>query len=165
MGAPIQSAFQSDIARRVPRAIRRRPVPRARLHSRTHKLWAAFSLGWTSVERQSWSRATTVSHWGDHGEEGRGIFLYESTLHVPLIIRAPQIDPHRVSALISLADVAPTILDLMHLEAPRLDGRSLLPLLKDRGALPERVVYAESNVPHDASGGVPFGCSATSVSS
>ena len=81
---------------------------------------------------------------GDHGEEEHGIFLYESTLHVPLIIRAPQIDPHRVSALISLVDVAPTILDLMHLEAPRLDGRSLLPLLKDRGALPERVVYAES---------------------
>jgi hypothetical protein len=81
---------------------------------------------------------------GDHGEEEHGIFLYESTLHVPLIIRAPQIDPHRVSALISLVDVAPTILDLMHLEAPRLDGRSLLPLLKNRGALPERVVYAES---------------------
>ena len=69
-------------------------------------------------------------------------FLYESRLHVPLIIRAPQIDPHRVSALISLADVAPTILHLMHLEAPRLDGRSLR--AKRQRALPERVVYAES---------------------
>ena len=85
-------------------------------------------------------------------------------MHVPLIIRAPQIAHTGCPRSISLVDVAPTILDLLHLEAPRLDGRGSLPLLKDRGALPERVVDAESMY-DDASGGVPFGCSATSVSS
>ena len=27
---------------------------------------------------------------GDHGEDGHGMFLYETTIHVPLIIRAPR---------------------------------------------------------------------------
>ncbi len=50
---------------------------------------------------------------GEHGEATHGVFLYQSTLHVPLVIRAPGWPRgHRVAGTVSLADVAPTLLDL-----------------------------------------------------
>jgi arylsulfatase A-like enzyme len=81
---------------------------------------------------------------GDHGELEHGIFLYEAALHVPLIVRAPQLEPRRVSSLASLVDIVPTVLGLMELPAPPTDGVSFLPAVTGRGAIPERSLYAES---------------------
>jgi Tfp pilus assembly protein PilF len=70
---------------------------------------------------------------GEHGEETHGAFLYQSTLHVPLLVWAPGRWPsgHRVSTTVSLADVAPTLLDLAGLPPPGgVDGRSLDTVLK-----------------------------------
>jgi choline-sulfatase len=67
---------------------------------------------------------------GDHGESTHGFFIYQSTLHVPLIIhwpggRAPM--PARVDAPASLLDVSPTILDAVRLPVPQaMEGKSLL---------------------------------------
>jgi choline-sulfatase len=56
---------------------------------------------------------------GEHGEDTHGFFLYQSTLHVPLLIRAPGIHPgQRVGDLIRTIDVAPTALRLLGVEAP-----------------------------------------------
>jgi arylsulfatase A-like enzyme len=67
---------------------------------------------------------------GDHGELSHGYFIYESTLHVPLIIHWPEGFPKlpdRVTEPAGLIDVAPTILDALHLPAPpSFDGISLL---------------------------------------
>ena len=104
---------------------------------------------------------------GDHGEEEHGIFFStRARRNVPPIIRAPQIDPHRVVRAGSAVTTSrSTILDLDAPEAPGgSDGRSLSAAASDRGALPERVVYAESMHARRFAG-VPFGCSATSVSS
>jgi arylsulfatase len=80
---------------------------------------------------------------GDHGEnmtEHDAWFdhagLYDSVVHVPLIIRAPgRIEPTRVDDLVALIDVMPTVLELQGLgDDPRLgsfDGRSLLPVIAD----------------------------------
>jgi choline-sulfatase len=67
---------------------------------------------------------------GDHGELSHGFFIYESTLHVPLMIHwpdgAPQL-PGRITEPAGLIDVAPTILDTLHLPpAPSFHGISLL---------------------------------------
>ena len=62
---------------------------------------------------------------GDHGEQSHGILLYESTLHVPLIIRAPKFPARRVSSLVRLVDVMPTVLDLVGAPATSSDGSSL----------------------------------------
>ena len=64
---------------------------------------------------------------GEHGEATHGVFLYQSTLHVPLVVRAPGWPRgRRVSGTVSLADVAPTLLDLAGLPAlEHADGRSL----------------------------------------
>jgi len=84
---------------------------------------------------------------GDHGEIEHGIFLYESTLHVPLVVRSPGLAPGRVSSVASLADVLPTVLDLFGLPATQVDGASLKPALDGRRDLSPRGVYAESMYP------------------
>jgi choline-sulfatase len=65
---------------------------------------------------------------GDHGELSHGYFIYQSTLHVPLIVHWPaEGHPDRVNEPAGLIDVGPTILDALHLAAPpSFDGVSLL---------------------------------------
>jgi choline-sulfatase len=65
---------------------------------------------------------------GDHGELSHGYFIYRSTLHVPLIVHWPDGGhPERVNEPAGLIDVAPTILDALHLAVPpSFDGISLV---------------------------------------
>jgi arylsulfatase A-like enzyme/tetratricopeptide (TPR) repeat protein len=65
---------------------------------------------------------------GDHGEETHGIFAYEATLRVPLILYAPRLlDPAVAPAPARHVDVFPTVLDALGAEIPPgLPGRSLL---------------------------------------
>jgi len=81
-----------------------------------------------------------------HGEKQHGVFLYEDTLRVPLMLHWPgKIAPRqKIEALCGLADVASTILDLLgEGSLPRSDGLSLKPLL-DGGTTAPRSVYIES---------------------
>lgn len=86
---------------------------------------------------------------GEHGEQTHGYFIYQSTLHVPLIVHWPADAPDREAAEAKpagLMDVAPTILDFLHIPAPpTFAGHSLLG--KYSGP-----VYAESVYSHDAFG-------------
>jgi len=84
---------------------------------------------------------------GDHGEEAHGLFIYESVLHVPLIVSAPGIRPRRVAAPVSSVDLTPTVLELTGIEAGDMDGISLRRLLIAGGAASERSIYAESMFP------------------
>ena len=81
---------------------------------------------------------------GEHGERDHGIFVYESSMQVPLIVRAPAVVPRRVASLVSQVDVLPTLLDLLGIPpGPGIDGVTLVPAL--RGArMVERELYAES---------------------
>jgi tetratricopeptide (TPR) repeat protein len=71
---------------------------------------------------------------GEHGEDSHGVFGYEATLRVPLVLYAPGIlSPRVVEEPVRLVDVMPTVLDLLGAEPPApLDGRSLLPLAAGR---------------------------------
>ena len=82
---------------------------------------------------------TMVVLFGDHGEnmtEHDAWFdhagLYDSVVHVPVIIWAPGVVPEsEVTALISTVDVKPTVLDFLRMPAVEgLDGRSLRPLVE-----------------------------------
>jgi len=69
---------------------------------------------------------------GDHGELTHSIFLYDSTIHVPLLLKLPsnRLAGQRVKATASLVDLAPTLLDTLGLTPPpTMQGRSLLPLI------------------------------------
>jgi choline-sulfatase len=84
---------------------------------------------------------------GDHGEDEHGLFIYEETIRVPLIVKpaAGEGAGQRVSDLVQHVDIVPTILDLAKAPVPgNLRGQSLKPLLDGVGRLPERTVYAES---------------------
>jgi choline-sulfatase len=84
---------------------------------------------------------------GEHGETTHGVFLYDATLHVPLLLALPgQTTPRRIGTPVSLADVAPTLAEAAGLPPAPADGESLLPLLSGRPAASHRV-YAESVYP------------------
>jgi arylsulfatase A-like enzyme/Tfp pilus assembly protein PilF len=70
---------------------------------------------------------------GEHGEKTHGFFIYNATMHVPLIIRLPENAAARTIAdPVSLVDLMPTVLGAIGLEVPsQVQGRSLLPKLRD----------------------------------
>jgi choline-sulfatase len=80
---------------------------------------------------------------GDHDESTHGYFVYQSTIHVPLMIHWPErmkrMGKSRVDEPASLLDVAPTVFDALGLPRPReMQGRSLI---TSKGAEP---IYSES---------------------
>jgi len=81
---------------------------------------------------------------GEHGERDHGIFLYESVLRVPLIIRTPGISPRRIGEVVRLVDLMPTVLDWLGLPLPRMDGVSLIGLMTDRQQHLNLDAYSES---------------------
>ena len=96
---------------------------------------------------------TLVVAAGDHGEGlgdkielGHGVFLYEETLRVPLIIQNARVigRPAVIDETVRLVDLAPTILEFLGLgkEAAGMQGQSLVPWLggagrKDRDSVVE----------------------------
>jgi choline-sulfatase len=69
---------------------------------------------------------------GDHGELTHSIFLYDATIHVPLLLKLPgsRFVGQRVHAAASLVDLAPTLLEALgQTPPPAMQGRSLLPLI------------------------------------
>jgi len=64
---------------------------------------------------------------GDHGEITHGLFAYEATLHVPLILWSPGlVAPGRDPSLRRHVDILPTVLEAARLPVPAgLPGRSL----------------------------------------
>lgn len=91
---------------------------------------------------------------GEHGEKTHGFFIYNATMHVPLIIRLPENAAARTIAdPVSLVDLMPTVLGAVGLEIPsQVQGRSLLPQLRDvrdhdDQAGRDRVLYGETFLP------------------
>jgi arylsulfatase A-like enzyme len=84
---------------------------------------------------------------GEHGERDHGIFVYENVLRVPLIVRAPALAPRRVANAVRLVDVMPTVLDLLDLAGPAVDGVSLVDMMSGNRRDSDLEVYAESMYP------------------
>jgi len=85
---------------------------------------------------------------GEHEEKTHAIFIYDATIHVPLIFHYPEkITPGQVADQeVTLTDIFPTILDLLGFQSqPLVHG---VPLLKD-GTLPQREfqMYCETFYP------------------
>src|SRR5258708_15712595 len=86
---------------------------------------------------------------GEHGEQTHGFFIYNATLHVPVIIHLPAERTARtVPELVSLADLMPTILGAVKSEVPtQVQGRSLLALITPKKTEDARNLYAETFLP------------------
>ncbi|MEP7118847.1 MAG: sulfatase-like hydrolase/transferase [Acidobacteriota bacterium] len=85
---------------------------------------------------------------GEHGEIGHSIFVYDTTLRVPLVMRGPGVPAGLVVPDdVSLVDLAPTIAALTGVAAFDADGQSLAGVLAGH-ALAPRALYAESFAPY-----------------
>lgn len=90
---------------------------------------------------------------GQHGEDTHGIFLYDSTTHVPLILKPPgtAMAGKVVEAQVRTIDLLPTLLDLAAGEpsgegAVKFDGSSLKPYLENTEST-GRIAIGETDYP------------------
>jgi arylsulfatase A-like enzyme/Tfp pilus assembly protein PilF len=86
---------------------------------------------------------------GEHGESTHGIFLYDSTTHVPLIMKLPykRGSGRVIDAQVRTTDILPTVTDLLGISPPaRQDGESLMPYF---GGVQnaDRIVFGDTAYP------------------
>lgn len=89
------------------------------------------------VNAQEWGKRTAVIITSDHGEAfgehkmyRHGFEIWENLVHVPLMIRAPNVTPRKIDQLRSGIDLAPTIMELLGAaKDDSLSGTSLVPEL------------------------------------
>jgi arylsulfatase A-like enzyme/tetratricopeptide (TPR) repeat protein len=96
---------------------------------------------------------------GDHGEMFHGYFVYDTTIHVPLIIRTPSrtLAGRVVTDAVSHVDLLPTVLEAASLEVPAIaHGISLLPLMSGTAHPTRSGVYSESFYPLTHYGWAPL---------
>lgn len=100
----------------------------------------AFARILWALEVSGQAENTIVVHTSDHGEMMGAHSLmaksvmYEEAVRVPLLVRVPfpAQRPQRVPHPVSHIDLAPTLLELLGVRSPDLDGRSLLGYLTGR---------------------------------
>lgn len=94
----------------------------------------------------------------EHGERAHGNMLYNSTLHVPLVIAHPQTPApkHHVPGSVPLVDLLPTVLESLHLSSPvGISGRSLCPALWGK-PIESRDCFAMTDAPFLLHGWAPL---------
>jgi choline-sulfatase len=83
---------------------------------------------------------------GAHGEEEHLIFLYDTTLKVPLVLSWPGHLPTgaRVQGQFRSIDLMPTVLDLLGVPSPPVSGASRAEAVRTGGRIPDNESYAEA---------------------
>jgi choline-sulfatase len=109
---------------------------------------------------------------GAHGEATHGIFLYDETIHVPLLVKLPEGQPalaetrgasggasrvaSQIAAKARLVDIAPTLLEIAAIPIPpEMQGQSLLHIAK-AGSSSNQPVYSRSDLPQSGFGWSPL---------
>jgi len=107
------------------------------------------------LKQRGWYENSLIIVVGDHGEglgehheQTHGIFLYDSTLHVPLILKLPGRSAGSViQSQVRTTDILPTVLDLLSIPSPQtLDGQSLKPYLSGHESV-SRTLLGETDYP------------------
>jgi arylsulfatase A-like enzyme/lipopolysaccharide biosynthesis regulator YciM len=81
---------------------------------------------------------------GEHGENGHGFFIYQESLHVPLLILAPGHESGKSNTVVELVDLMPTILDLLDIKVPdSVQGKSVAKILNG-SKVADEIAYSES---------------------
>ena len=105
------------------------------------------ALGERSAETLVVLAADHGEAFGEHGEVGHSIFVYDTTLRIPLLMRGPGLPAGAVIDVpVSLVDIAPTVLPLLGVAPSDVDGVSLQPSFSN-GTISERTLYMESFAP------------------
>ncbi len=109
------------------------------------------------IAAQPWAKRTTIIVTADHGEEfgehgmtRHGFEVWNTLVHVPLMIVAPRATPRHVDVLRSGIDLAPTILELFGVPVdPSFEGTSLVSELYG-APTPERDVVVDLPMTSDS---------------
>ena len=86
---------------------------------------------------------------GEHGEQTHSLLIYNSTIHVPMLLYSPGLIPSgkTVEHLTRTIDLAPTILDYLGISQAFGQGMSLRPLVEGGSPDAEILAYSESLYP------------------
>jgi len=86
---------------------------------------------------------------GEHGEQTHSLLIYNSTIHVPMLLHLPGLvtSGKTVEHLTRTIDLAPTILDYMGISQSIGQGTSLRPLVEGKRPDQEILAYSESLYP------------------
>jgi len=96
---------------------------------------------------------------GDHGEATHGLFLYDSTLRIPWILKPPgsQYAGRVMTAQVQSIDLMPTVLQFLGIQKPATgQGTALLSLLAGKPGPPVRYALGETLLPRDQYGWSPL---------
>ena len=94
---------------------------------------------------------------GEHGEQEHGFFIYNSTVHIPLIVKPPAgrgIRPGRITTSVETVAVAPTLLSLAGIKDD-IEKQFQAPSLFDKKA-PTDAAYSETFYPFSSFGWSPL---------
>jgi arylsulfatase A-like enzyme/Tfp pilus assembly protein PilF len=83
----------------------------------------------------------------EHGEATHGLFVYDATMRIPFIVRAPYqaMRGRRVPSTVRTEDVMPTLLDLLgHPTPDGIQGQTLVPLMTGAARDLNLEAYSES---------------------
>jgi len=127
-------------------------VDKYHMRYRESIMGADLSLGvlLKQLESRGRLRNSLIVITSDHGESFErgflghaGAFIHNAVLQVPLVIHAPgQTQPYRIETPVSLADLAPTLLDLAKAQPlATADGRSLRSALNGQ-PMPAQAIFA-----------------------
>jgi arylsulfatase A-like enzyme len=100
---------------------------------------------------------------GDHGEEYHGYFLYDETIHVPLVIKLPLQEAagkdsagKRIDNRVELVDVLPTILQAANVAIPKeVQGESLLDVMMTKVGVSSVGKAPAESTENDSANSVP----------
>ncbi len=108
----------------------------------------------TGLKNLGLEENTVIIFAGDHGEglgqhmeSQHAVFLYDTTLKVPLIFSYPKKIPKgkTIKEQVRLVDIMPTLLDLIRIKKNKdIQGRSLLRAIRGKGRLKAVPAYSES---------------------
>jgi arylsulfatase A-like enzyme/Flp pilus assembly protein TadD len=120
-------------------------------HLRHRRLWDDLMLSVSADHGESL---------GEHEEQTHGFFLYDATLRIPWILKAPGLRPRRVTDLVRIVDEMPTILDAARVVGhgvggPPIDGVSVAPSIEAKRS-PGLEAYSETFLPRDQFGWSPL---------
>lgn len=109
------------------------------------------------IATKSWAKRTTIIVTADHGEEfgehgmtRHGFEVWNTLVHVPLMIAAPGAKPRHIETQRSGIDLAPTILEIMGVPGdPSFEGKSLVSEIYG-GPTPDRDVVVDLPMTSDS---------------
>ncbi|MCJ7680348.1 MAG: sulfatase-like hydrolase/transferase, partial [Candidatus Aminicenantes bacterium] len=93
---------------------------------------------------------------GEKGERTHGFFAYNNTIHIPLFLYYPGVEPVTVTESVCHADIFPTISSLVDITVPEhIQGESLLPIAGGAKRQNSRIFF-ESMAPHNGMDAAPL---------